>query len=198
MNLRKTSLSVIILLLFAVFANAQFSTPDARAKKSDEILKKIRQIDLLNQILPVVMTKDQMKKILPAVEKARVEVRKAEQEEFEFLLKLDKDLDISLKEGIEKGKVPEREALVNIAAALRTLGLKRAAVVQENTDTVQAELEKVLNEGQIKAARNALLPSNFDPTIDPKKITDDQKFKFWVRTILLDPLSYDLLVKLSK
>lgn len=182
-------------LVSGVFAQ---TTQADRAKKADEILMKMRQLDLLNQLLPVLMTKDQIKRILPQVEKARQTVRDAEKLEFDYLKKLEPKVDSALKDAFEKGKVPVVEMLKESYATLGMMSLRRQAIAEENTDLVLGVVEQTFNEGQIKAARNALTPNAIDPRLNPKEMDDKAKLRFWVKTILLDPLAYELLIKLGK
>lgn len=193
-NLR---LFAIALLVFGVLSFAPAQSTDY-GKKSDEVLNKLRQLDLLNQILPVVMTKEQIRKILPAVEKAREIVKVTEKAEADQLKKLEAKIDPALKEAYEMGKVPSDEVLKDYAKTFAKLQIVRKSVVEANTRAVIEKLKEVLNKGQIAAARNALTPHLFDPTIDPTKLDDDGKLAFWTKLILLDPLAYPILLKLSK
>lgn len=177
--------------------NSPTGTSMVAAREAEAILRKGRQLDLLNEILPVLMTKEQLKKILPSVEKARLAVRKVEAEELITLRVLEKQFDTMMKAAIEKGQVPSQEEMQSIALKYREMNFRRLEVSSENAEMVEKALRANLNAGQLKAAQNALSPARFDPALDPTKMTDEQKLRFWVRMVLLDPLSYDLLVKLS-
>jgi len=45
---------------------------------------------------------------------------------------------------------------------------------------------------------NSLTLKFFEPDITPEQATDDQKERVFCREVLLDPLTYDLLVAMSK
>lgn len=168
------------------------------SKQADEILKRVHKLDMLNQVLPVLMTKDQLQKILPVIEKARAKVKATEKSEFEALSKLNPKIDSALKEAFEKKKVPGREVLGEVAGLFKTFELRRIVIGNENTDSVIKVLKETLNEGQLASMRNALEPGLYDPGLDPKKMTDDEKLKFYVQGILLDPAMYEILTELYK
>lgn len=170
---------------------------DERAKKSDQVLAKVRQIDLLNQILPVLMTKEQLDKILPVVEKARQAVKDQQRRESEELVKLEPDLDKAIKDGNEKGLIPGQEVIKKVYAYFKAFAITRKSITDENTANVMAVVKATLNAGQIRSMQNALSPQSFDPSLDASKMTDDEKLKFFVQNILLDPIAYDVLVKLA-
>lgn len=192
----RTIVLAVFALGFAAFGVAQKSAKDA--EKADEIMMRIRELDLLNQILPVVLTKEQVAKILPAVERARKEVLKAEQAELEAMKKLDEKLQKAVKEAYGTGQVPTRELLGEAVKLLKELSLKRIIVASQNADHVFRVLDDTLNRGQKKAAANALEPSLIDPSLDKEKMTEEEKLRFFVRIILLDPIAYDILVKLGR
>ena len=184
--------SIVFLVLLGTMLSAQTSQ-DQRAKRSDEIITKIRRMDLANQILPLVLTKSQLDKLLPAVEKARSEGRKAQEIEYEMLTKLEPSVDAAIKDAYEKQMLPKQETMVAAASTFKTMRLRRDAIITDNVDAVMAVLEKELNAGQKKAAANAVQPSLFDPTLDPSKMSDSAKMRFFVQAILLDFEAYDVL-----
>jgi len=192
----KKVLFACALALVAVSGLAQ--TPSADQLRADQIFAKARKCDVLNQLLPVLMTKAQIKSLLPVLERCRQNVRDTEAKELVVLKKLEAKLDKAIMDGTTRSQVPSRDTMKEIASTYRVLGMIREAVIGENVDSVFSTLDRDLNEGQKKAARNALNPANFDRSIDPKKLTDEKRFKFWIRLIILDPNSYDLLLKLSK
>ncbi len=173
-------------------------TQEERAKKSDQILIKMRKLDLMNQMLPLLLTKDQMRKILPAVEKGRQAVREQEKLEFDYLRKLEPKVDEALKEAEDKGKVPTRELLKEAITTFTMFGLKRRAVADDNADLVLKAFNSTLDAGQRKVAMNLLDPSASQPGIDVKSMKDDDKVRFYVKFVILDPLAYDILLQMSK
>ncbi|MFQ3588568.1 MAG: hypothetical protein SNJ76_13020, partial [Fimbriimonadaceae bacterium] len=61
--IHRTILAVALVAALAGSAIAQ-AAPDARARKSDETMAKIRQLDLLNHILPLLWTRRQINDVL--------------------------------------------------------------------------------------------------------------------------------------
>ncbi len=198
MPFRSLIVVFVALLAWAMPQVGRAQSQEEMARRSDAILKKVRQVDLLNQILPILLTKDQIDKLLPALEKARGEVKKAEKAEFEFLKSLEAKLDKSITEAIDKGKVPMQEDVKTIYVTFRTLVMKRSAVIEDNTDTVYEVVDKVFTTAQKKEVANSLQISQLNPGVDVKKMDETAKVKFFIKVVLLDPPAYDLLVKLSQ
>lgn len=187
----------VLMVIVAAAAFAQPLSPEQQAKRSDEILKKMRQMELANQILPLVMTKDQLRQVLPPIEKARRNVRDLQTEEFETMRKFEERLDTAIKNATDKGQLPGQTLLVEMNRLLLAFSLKRQAVASENVTLVLDVLNKTLNAGQLKAAANSLDMRLFDPSVKAEELTETAKVRFYVGQVLLDPLSYDLLVKMS-
>ena len=68
----RTITAIIALIAFSG-AIAQVSTNDPH--KMGPTLEKMAELDLANRILPLLLTKDQIAKLLPEIEKARKNVR---------------------------------------------------------------------------------------------------------------------------
>lgn len=191
------SVLIVLALMFALAGGASADQSD-KSKKATETLEKMRQLDLLNQLLPLVMTKDQIRQLLPSIEKARRDVKAQEDMEADLISKYAARVDEAVKNGTEKGDVPDKQFLKELNALVMTMSIKRNAVISDNTDLVLDQMKKVLNAGQIKAAANSLSPSIYLPGYKPEELTDEMKLKVFVREIMLDPLAYDILVKIQK
>jgi len=178
-------------------ASAQYVS-DEQAKKSAEITAKMRQVDLLNQMLPLVMKKEQIEKLLPVIEKARQKVKDQEKAEYALMLQYDTKLDAAIKAGVEKGALPDTQLIRDLNKMALAMDIGRSVVINDNASAVMAAMKATLNAGQLKAAEGALNPRLFDPSIKVDEMTDDQKLSFFVRNIMLDPLGYDILRELSK
>jgi hypothetical protein len=172
-------------------------SPD-KAKKSDEILAKARQLDLLNHMLPLLLTKPQIDKLLVVVEKSRAKVDQIRSMEHSDLLKYETKINDAVQKGIEKDLVPAKALLVELAKLFQAFTIRRQIAAGENADMVLEVMKKELNAGQLKAAMNSHDIKAFDPNIDVSKLTDDDKLKFYIKDVILDPQGYDLLLKMSK
>jgi hypothetical protein len=171
---------------------------EAKARENVEILKKIRSLDLLNQILPLLLTKDQIKRLLPAMERMRAAVRETEDLQSKYLKQLQPKIDAALKDAYEKGLVVDRKLAAEAWATMTMLQVKVKAVADDNVEQLTAVFEDVLEPTQEKIAANALEPKLIDPTLDKSKMTDRDKLKLYVRAVLSDALTYDILIKLSQ
>ncbi len=193
----KWILSLVGVALMGSMLTAQLSA-EQRGARADSITLKARRVDLLNQLLPLVLTKAQLDKILPAIEKARNEVRKAEVIEYDMLVKIEPKLDLAIKEALEEQKMTHEDIMKEAIATFKTIGMRRNAIVSDNTDMVMEVFEKELNAGQKKAAANALRPSLMAPDADPGKLSDEVKMRFFVQYIILDREAYDLMLTMSQ
>lgn len=194
MTRRPLALVLAVLTLVPCLAYAQ----QASNPVADRIAVKVRKLDLLNQILPVLMTKEQIRKLLPTIEKARQAERDQTAKELDIMKKYEGKLDAAISAALNKKQVTKVEVLHDLRAMVRGISISRMAMVGTYSETVRKKFVEVMNAGQVKAATNALDPRLVDPNADVSKMSSDQKLKMWVRGILLDPLAYDLLVQLSK
>lgn len=184
-----------MLLLAAGSCLAQTQSDLDRAKRSDQIADKVYQLDLLNQILPLLLTRDQLMKLLPPVEKARQKVREQQKFEFEKLTAIESKVDAEIKRGVEKGEVPSRAILGELNGTIFAFRALRSSIAEDNTDTILAVFKTVLNAGQLKAAMNALASEELG--VDKTKLKDEEKLRLYVKEVFLHPLTYEVLKKLS-
>ncbi len=193
LKLALTPLAILLLLGIPSFSMAQ-----PENTRATELGTKIRQLDLLNQLLPVLMTKEQLKKIIPVIDRAR----NAQQKEFAMELlemkKVEGKVDKALKEARESKKVPSREMMSELFRMAKNFQATRAIVVADQLQNVRDILKATLNEGQLKAAANALDPRAYDPSADVSKMSQDRKLDNWIKYILLDWASFELLLQMSR
>lgn len=191
------SVLISLAVLLALVGSASAQPQSEKAKRSGETLDKMRQLDLLNQLLPLVMNKDQIRKILPAVEKARQDVKAEENLEADLIAKYAARVDQAVKDGIDKGDVPDKKFLVELNALIRTMTMRRNAIAKDNVDLVLEAMKKNLNAGQLKAAANSLNPTVFMSGVKVEELKEDDKLMLFIREIMLDPLAYDILVRMQ-
>src|SRR5687768_15127692 len=96
----------LLIFLCLALAMSTMAVAQDKAAQSTAILQKMRQCDLLNHLIPLVMTKEQIRKLLPSIEKARRDVKAQEDEEAKLLAERSAKIDQVVKDGIEKGDVP--------------------------------------------------------------------------------------------
>lgn len=183
-------LSLALALNGAVFAQGN--------TQSAAVLEKMRQIDLLNHLIPLVMTKDQIRKLLPVIEKARRDVKIQQDEEAKMLAQKAAAVDKAVKDGVDKGDVPDKQLIKELNAMIQFFTMKRRAIATDNVQMVFEVMKTAFNAGQLKAAGNSLNPKVFgDPGFKVEEMKDDDRLKFFIQEVMLDPLAYDILVKMQ-
>lgn len=199
MNHRTTLIAAAVLVAVGslpFLATAQINS--ATAKKSDEVGLKIRKMDLINQLLPVLLTPEQLKKILPAVEKARKADTDQQIREAELLRKLEPSLDKAIADAMKSRKTVPTETLSKSASTLKAMRVSRNLMVDQQIAATLAVVNSTLDEGQKKAAANSMPVSSFWPGKKSEEISQNDKLRTWVKYVLLDQGSYDLLLALSR
>ncbi len=190
-------LSIAFCLALVGTASAQPISTE-RGKRSDEIFTKLRKIDLLNQILPLLLSKDQINKILPAIEQARAKQKMILGQEDDELAKLQAQVDEVYMKAVEKNEYPPKEFSAMIAAKTKSMSMKRSIALIEMVEVIQDLLVKVLNEGQKKALVGSFDARFIDPTKKPEDIAEGTRIRFYVERVLLDPLTRELLIEIAE
>jgi hypothetical protein len=178
------------------FAPATAGTGQSNAQAT-AIQRKMRQLELIDQILPVLLTKEQINKLLPTIQTARQEERNLQYEEAQALAGLEAKVDTALDNAVNKKQVVPVELAREIRALYAQALVKRSALVSKHSKAIGLKVVEVLDEGQRAAAANALDPRIFDASLDPATMSQADKLGYWATGVLLDPDSYDMLVKLS-
>jgi hypothetical protein len=168
-----------------------------KAKHSSEILKKARHLDILNHMLPLVLTKAQIDKLLPALERCRAREAEVQGKEADVMRTMEAKIDAALDKGINNGTVPPKELLQELNKMFIAFSMSRQAVSDENTDAILALMKAEFNPGQLKAAQNSIDPKAYDPGAKPEEMTQDERLRFFIKAVMLDGACYDVLVKLS-
>ncbi len=162
---------------------------------ADDVFSRGVELQLLNQLMPLLMTKEQWRKVLPAIETAREAVRKTEKLEVEELQKLKGRMDESFKNAIEKGELPKKELLLEFQKTLAKFRTTRRIISDINTTKVLEAFNATANEGQKKTAIGSITPADFG--YKPDELKDEARLNLFASEILLNPLAYDIMRKLS-
>jgi hypothetical protein len=194
MNVKLLLISSLVFALGA-FAGAQQIDPQ-KAKESDLIVANMRRLELLNQILPLVLTRQQINAILPSIERVRDKIRQLYLTEHDNLMEFQNKAKSSVDAGV-KGQMPDNKLVTDIRAFFQANDVRRQSVVEHNIDIIMPVLLKNLNKGQMKVMANSLTLAFFEPDIKPQDANDDIKQRIFVREVLMDPLTYDLLIQMS-
>lgn len=178
-------------------AYAQGTAQQVQANAADRILGKISRVDIMNQILPLMLSKDQMKALLPVIEKTRETVRASQKKEADILAALEPKLDKAIKDAEEKGDVPTREFVNEAYKTLQAIGAARGLIADMNTALVLDAFTKNTNAGQRKVAANSLDPKLYGVDKKREEMPEEDRIRMFVREVLLHPTAYDVLRKLS-
>ena len=188
-------LTAAVALIAFCGAVAQVSTNDPH--KMAHVLDKLAELDLANRILPLLLTKEQIKVILPEIEKARKNVRDQEKKEADRVKALQSDIDKYHAE-IFAGKTPPKEFLDKMTALFKKFDNERLQVKVANALILSEAINKNLNEGQIKAIVGVVDKIYDDQNKEWKDGTTAQKVQFYAVTIFMGDRAYDMLVRMGR
>ena len=171
--------------------------PTEKSLRAEAIFIKLRQVDLLTQIMPLVLQKRQIDLLLVALEKARKDQQIILDADAGQMISLEKESDAALADVEARGAYPPREIRGRIFAVTARLSMFRQAARDGIVLRTDEAVLKILNAGQIKAMVGTFAPEEINAA-KPDSVTDEQRRRAYVANILLDPLAYDLLRKLYK
>ncbi|MGV3617690.1 MAG: hypothetical protein ACO1SV_20380 [Fimbriimonas sp.] len=191
-------LSLGLFAALAVVAPAQSSVTTPKAAKSDATMQKIRQVDVLIQLLPLNLKKAQIDTILMQQEKAKEAERKIRLMEDDDLEKIDGKLSEALKAGLEKGAYPPRELQVEVAKLTRAMAIRRQVALGEMVEAFWEGIKGAIEPGQRTIMIKSLDVAALDPSLKADKMDDDAKLRFYIRRIFLDATAYESLKELRK
>ncbi|MCU0730831.1 MAG: hypothetical protein MUE84_04525 [Hyphomonas sp.] len=186
---------LLIFIIAPLTGSAQEMTAAERARAT-EISNKIKRVFLLNQLVPVLLSREQIDDMTKILEEVRAAERTMIRKEFEEMRKVEKDVDEAIKAAEARGVVPTDQTLTRLLRLQAAFTISRQAFVNAQVASVTGKIEKVLDKGQQAAAANALDPRIFDPSLDVTKLSQSERLQVWVRAVLLDPLCYPLLTEL--
>lgn len=169
----------------------------AKEARAEAIYLKMRQVDLLTQLMPLVLTKKQIDQLLTALEKARKDQQIILDAEAGQMAAMEKEIDAALKEAEESGKYPPREIRGRIYGTTSKMSTIRMAARDGIMLRLDEAVLKILNEGQIRAMVGTFRPEELN-SVKPESVTDEMRRRAYVGNILLDPQCYDVLRKLFR
>jgi hypothetical protein len=182
---------------FAPTALAQ-ATPNKTNDRGTEIMLNIGRIDVLKFVLPVLMDKKQLNEILSGLEKCRTKEQQIRDLDLKELAPLEAEVSKAVEKGIDEGDYPNRDLQAKIIKITSALGIRRSIAINENIDLMLEVIKKHLREDQRKVMANIMEPSQINPGLKKSEMKEDEKLKLYIRQILIDPFTYDVLKKLYK
>lgn len=191
---------VVVALGLLMFGTCVAGAPVLQRRpnpEADRLVLKIRQVQIANQLVPVLFTKEQLTRILPVIERARQAEVDLEKRELEEMRKLEKDLDAAIAGATKRMESPSAELSAKLDRTLGAFRLGRQVLVGSSTASVVAAMKEHLNAGQLAAAAGALDPRLWDPNAKPEEMSQDEKLRIFAREVMLDRTAYDLLVEMS-
>lgn len=190
-----------VFMAFAVFGTSLAEAPALQLMKEDPVATrinlKIRRVEILDQLLPVLMTKDQIKKLLPVVEKARQMEVDLQKKELGILKDFESQVDKALENGIKKQMLTSEEFNAEYTKIVKQFQTGRAVLIGLSTGMVYDEMKKVLNDGQRTAAAKAVPAFHF-PGREIDSVSQEEKLRVWIREVMLDRASYELLSDMAR
>lgn len=184
----KTALALLAALCLAAPAFAQEGDTTA---KSIVIQQKMRELDLVIQILPLAMKADQVDPILTELEKIRADQKKVLDLEDKELLAFETKLDKAITDARESGKYPTKDAMAESYNLLHTFQGRRALARASFTERIFKIVKEKCDDGQLTVMEKSLDPKLIDPSFKPEG--RDDKIRFFVQVVFLDPMAYDVL-----
>jgi hypothetical protein len=197
------SLSVLVILALTPVIQAQSGTasdtkPMTPAERSAAIMQKVSQVDLLVQVLPLAIRKEQYGPLLTVIEKNRQKEKVIRSNENEDLLRIEQDLNKAVSDGLEKGAYPPKEMRFKAIKLLNAMSIRRRIAVKEMVEDVYKVVSTTFDAGQLKVMENSLDPASDDPTVKRESLDAKAKINFFIERVFLDTLVYDILLKLEK
>ena len=190
--------SIFVAGALALGAVSGAQTPSKNVQDANQVLINIDKLNVVKFVLPLLLKKKQIGDMMAAMEKCRskeLEVREADAKE---LLKLDADVKKAVTAAVEKGDYPDKAFQSKVIAVQEAILIRRRIALAENVQILEDAAKLTLDEGQLKVMVNILDPKSLDPTMKTDKMSDDEKRKFYLRSVFLDALTYELLKVMYK
>lgn len=183
-------------IIVASIASVQQVTKDDR-HGINPIIDKLAQIDKANQILPMVLTKAQLQKLLPKIERCRDNIRNQEKKEADRLKAMAADIDKVHAEAA-KGVVPSHDFLNRVSSVYAQFEQERTGVKAANAMIMNEAIDQILDAGQKKRIHSIVDKVFNAKTQKWEDATEGEKLTYFALSVLLDDDAYQFLVKLNQ
>jgi len=195
MNKLRLLVSILFVAGVASLCCAQIKTD--HGADSDRIEQNIHKLDLMVQIVPLLLTKDQFPDLLTGIENARQRQRDELKQEDQDLADLDQEVSKAIDDATQNGKAPSKAVLDDINKKYQVASTRRTMIGEKMVGDVYSLIGTKLNEGQRKAMA-ASFPASAMGNFKPEDVTEAVKIRYFIRMVLLDPAAYPLLLEMSK
>lgn len=189
--------------LIAILAAAVIMTGASlqQVSKNDKyginpVMDKLAQIDKANQILPLLLTKDQIKQLLPKIERCRENIRNQEKKEADRIKVLGPDADKVYNETL-KGIVPSQDFLSKTRSLFDQFAQERNGVKAANSIILIEAMDQIFDRGQKQRIIGVVDKVFNERSMKWESGTEGEKLSFFALNVLLDDDGYQFLVKLG-
>src|ERR1700722_6458511 len=117
--------AIVLFLAISLSAVALCQSHEAEAEKSSKILDHIRDVDLLNKLLPIVWTKAELNAILPEIEKVRQKIKDTHHQEYLTLVAVDAKATAAVDKALLDGNLPGKALMNELEASLDKMSFIR-------------------------------------------------------------------------
>ena len=180
-----------------LFAIAQQDSAQA-SKTIDQVLYKIGKLNIIKYVSPLLLKKAQMNDLMTTMEKCRAKENETRIEDAKIFAQLEPKIDKAIESAINDGTYPKRDIQITVVAIQQSILARREKATNEMIDMMYTTVKKSLNEGQINALKNLINPKDVDPSYKADKMTDEEKIRLYIRQVLLDGMTYDVLREMAK
>ncbi|KAA0228664.1 MAG: hypothetical protein AKCLJLPJ_00479 [Fimbriimonadales bacterium] len=187
---------LIPMLGLAMIAPANL-TQTSDPYKVEPILTMLEEIDVANQILPLVMDREQLNKMLLQIEKCRGNVLAQEKKEADALKRAEAEIKKAHEEAL-KGIVPKDEFLTKMNKMFADFTNDRNGVKLANALLLRDAMKEILNPGQIKAAVGVVDKVYNEQTRQWEPGDTERKLIFFATQVLMNEDTYQFLVKYKR
>jgi hypothetical protein len=199
MKFRSLCFAIGITLSVAVGAQTtKQDTPTPKVAKAQETLMKINRLDICKFVLPLLLDKKQLNDFLTTLEKCRAAEKDMYEKDADEIAKLDGKVSKALDEAVKDGNYPSKELQKEIIAITQGIANRRLIVTGNMVTLLNETAKKTLNAGQLKAMTNLIEPKSIDPNLKTEGWSDEEKINFYLRRVMLDLTTYELLKLLYK
>lgn len=189
--------------LIAILAAAVIMTGASlqQVSKNDKyginpVMDKLAQIDKANQILPLLLTKGQIKQLLPKIERCRENIRNQEKKEADRIKVLGPDADKVYNETL-KGVVPSQDFLSKTRSLFDQFAQERNGVKAANSIILIEAMDQIFDRGQRQRIIGVVDKVFNERSMKWESGTEGEKLSFFALNVLLDDDGYQFLVKLG-
>ncbi|MBS1720603.1 MAG: hypothetical protein JST35_09175 [Armatimonadetes bacterium] len=195
----KSRLLCLLAVMVALCAPAMAQkVTKEQAEHADHIEFKMRQVNVLIRLTPILMTKAQINKLMGALEKARTNLEKIQTAEYNAMKAIEAEIDEAIKAGLNNNEAPGTTLINKIGNMVNRISIIREAVTGENVDLVREEMKKIFTPTQIKVIAGTFTAGEIGPGRKPEEIKEDTKLNYFIRRVLFDPVGYMTLSDMFK